>query len=48
MFREAYWINPIKQKRDGLGFSWAGRAAPRDFPKAKSEGNPEEQPCQPE
>ncbi len=25
-----------------------GRAAPRDFPRAKPEGNPEEQPCQPE
>ena len=26
----------------------AGRAAPRDFPRAKPAGNPEEQPCQPE
>ena len=25
----------------------AGRAAPRDFPRAKPEGNTEEQPCQP-
>ena len=25
----------------------AGRAAPRDFPRAKPEGNPEEQRCQP-
>ena len=26
----------------------AGRAAPRDFPRAKPDGNPEEQPCQPD
>ena len=31
------WVNPM-----------AGRAAPRDFPRAKPKGNPEEQPCQPE
>ena len=30
------------------GFPRAGRAAPRDFRRAKLEGNPEEQPCQPE
>ena len=33
---------------DGRGFPRAGRAAPRDFLKTKPEGNPEEQPCQPE
>ena len=26
----------------------AGRAAPKDFPRAKPEGNREEKPCQPE
>ena len=30
------------------GFQRAGRAAPRVFPRAKAEGNPEEKPCQPE
>ena len=29
-------------------FPRVGRAAPIDFPRAKPEGNPEEQPCQPE
>ena len=33
---------------EGRGFPRAGRAAPRDFPRPKPEGNPEEQPCQPE
>ena len=33
---------------EGRGFQRAGRAAPKDFPRAKHEGNPEEQPCQPE
>ena len=33
---------------DGRGFPRACRAAPRDFPSAKPEVNPEEQPCQPE
>ena len=32
---------------DGRGFPWAGRAAPRDFPRASPSGNPLEQPCQP-
>ena len=30
------------------GFPRAGGAASRDFPRAKPEGNPEEQPCQPD
>ena len=30
------------------GFSEGGRAAPRDFVRAKPEGNPEELTCQPE
>ena len=30
------------------GFPRASRVAPRDFPRAKPEGNPEEQPCHPE
>ena len=34
--------------REGQGFPRAGRTALRDFPRAKPEGNPEEQPCQPE
>ena len=29
-------------------FPWAGRAAPRDFPRAKPKENPEDQLCQPE
>ena len=33
--------------RDGWGFPRAGRAAPRDFPRASPSGNPSEQPCQP-
>ena len=35
-------------RRDGRSFPRAGRAAPKDFPRAKPEGNPEAQPCQPE
>ena len=31
-----------------MGFPRAGRAAPRDFPRAQPEGNPEGQLCQPE
>ena len=31
-----------------MGFPRAGMAAPRNFPRAKPEGNPEEQPCKPE
>ena len=31
-----------------MWFLRAGRAAPRDFSRAKPKGNPEEQPCQPE
>ena len=31
-----------------MGFLWDGRATPRDFPREKPEGNPEEQPFQPE
>ena len=34
--------------RDGWGFPRAGRAAPRDFPRANAERNTEEQPFQPE
>ena len=33
---------------EGIGFPRAGRAAPRDFPRAKREGNSEDEPCQPE
>ena len=33
---------------DVQGFPRTGRAASRDFPMAKPEGNPREQPCQPE
>ena len=33
--------------RDGRGSPRAGRAAPRDFPRASLLGNPSEQPCQP-
>ena len=36
-----------KKKVDGWGFSRPGRAALRDFERAKPERNPEEQPCQP-
>ena len=32
---------------EGRGFPRAGRAAPRDFPRALPSGNPSEQPCQP-
>ena len=42
-----YWVSPSKKRRDGRGFPRAGRAALRDFPRAKPEGYPEEQPCQP-
>ena len=35
-------------RREGRGFLRAGRAAPRDFQWAKPEGNPKEQPSQPE
>ena len=31
----------------GHGFPKAGRAAPRDFPRAGLKGNPKESPCQP-
>ena len=41
-------VNLSKKRREGRDFPRAGRAAPRDFPKAKPKGNPEEQPCQPE
>ena len=34
--------------RDGRGFPRAGRAAPRDCPRVKPEGNPEKQCCQPD
>ena len=37
--QEKYWVNPSKRG----GRRSAGRAAPRDFPRAKVEGNPEEQ-----
>ena len=33
---------------EGRGFPRAGRAAPRDFSRVKTEGNSEEQPLQPE
>ena len=36
------------KRREGRGFPRAGRAALRDFLRAKPEGNPEEQPCQTE
>ena len=39
----------ILVKEDGgMGFSVAGRAAQRNFPKAKPQGNPKAQPYQPE
>ena len=42
-------IGLIRVKEEGwTGFPRAGRAAPRDFPWAKPEVNPEEQPSQPE
>ena len=42
------WVNPSKKGEiDGV-FSRAGRAFPRDFPRAKPKGNTKEQPCQPE
>ena len=44
-FMLAFHIGLIQVKE---GFPRAGRAAPRDFLRAKPEGNPEEQPCQPE
>ena len=34
--------------REGRDFPRAGRAAMRNFPRAKAEDNPEEQPCLPE
>ena len=33
--------------RGGWGFQRAGRAAPREFLRAKPEGNPNKEPCQP-
>ena len=37
-------IGLIRVKEKGwTGFSRSGRAAPRDFPRAKPEGNPKEQ-----
>ena len=36
------------KRRDCWDFLRAGRAAPRDFLRAKAKGNPEEQPCQTE
>ena len=36
------------KRRDGKGFSRAGRAAQNDFQKGKPKGTPFEQPCQPE
>ena len=41
-----YWVNLSKKKRR-MGISRAGRAAPRNFPRAKPMAIPEEQPCQP-
>ena len=35
------------KSRKGQGFPRAGRAAPRDFPRALPSRNPSEQPCQP-
>ena len=44
MRKAVEWLNPSKSGgMDGF-FPWAGRAAPRDFPRAKPKGNPEEQP----
>ena len=40
------WIHP---KYSSIAKCWlAGRAAPKDFPRAEAERSPEEQPCQPE
>ena len=40
-----YWVNP--SKRGGMDGGFQGLAGLlRDFPRAKPEGNPEEQPCQ--
>ena len=36
--------NPSKKRRDIQGFPKAGRAAPRDFPRAKPEENPDPHP----
>ena len=38
----------VKKNMDGRGFPRAGRAAPRDFQRARPKGNPKEQLCQPE
>ena len=38
---------PEYKSREEWGFSWAGRAAPRDFPQALPSGNPSEQSYQP-
>ena len=44
-----YILGVIRVKEGGrTGLPRAGRAVPRDFPRAKPEGNPEEQLCQPE
>ena len=43
------WQPLLFWKEEGwTGFPRAGRAAPRDFPRTKADGNPEMQPCQPE
>ena len=38
----------LEIRTDWVNLRLAGRASPRDFPRAKPKGNPEEQPCQPE
>ena len=44
-----YILGVIRVKEGGrTGLPRAGRAVPRDFPRAKPEENPEEQLCQPE
>ena len=47
--RQDKWVRlgkSEKKRREGRGFPRAGRAAPRNFLRAKPKGNPEEQPCQ--
>ena len=48
LFRLFLKVTKVNTKHQILPKLRAGRAAPRDFPRVKSEGNPEEQPCQPE
>ena len=41
-----YYIN-LKKELGRVGFSTAGKVAPRDFPRAPPSGKPLEKPCQP-